>query len=378
MLVARGDFAKANQLFDEAFATAQKTWPDEPQRTISCLQHRAVLSVETAKPQQALIDADLALKLLGTPRAGQMDLALKLREISADAQSALGHLDLAIAQHEVILSELRRLGRMELTTSVVPLNQMGLAFIRAGQPLKALKVLEQARVISLANGGEATIDIPVQNNYATALMATRSPDAALLQYEIALKRSDEAGAARSIGVVALQTAGAACEAGKTERCAELIELGTRHLTAIMPAAHPILGSINIQRARLAIALGQPQRALEQIQLAVKALGETGAVAGQRTMALAMQARIELQLNQPEAALTSSTEAVKWGRQAYPGIANSLPVGRALVALGMAQLANGQRDAARASWQAAQAQLDESAGMQSPSSVEVQALLAKLL
>lgn len=378
MFVARGDFAKAGQLFDEAFASAQKTWPDEPERTIRCLQHRAVLSVETGKPQQTLVDAELALKLLGTPRAGQMDLALKLREISADAQSALGHLDLAIAQHEVILSELGRLGRLELTTSVVPLNQMGLAFIRAGQPLKALNVLEQARVISLANGGEATIDIPVQHNYATALMATQSPDAALLQYELALKRSEEAGAAKLIGHAALMTAGAACEAGKVERCDVLIERAAKNLLAAMPATHPMLGSINITRARLATARSQPQLALEQIQLGLKAFGETGAVAAPRTMALAMKARVELQLNQPDAALNSSTEAVKWGRQAFPGLANSMPVGRALVAQGMAQLANGQRDAARASWQAAQIQLDASAGSQSPASLEVRALLAKLV
>ncbi len=377
MHVARGDFVKAVELFDGAFGIAKTTWPNEPERTINCLQYRAVLSVETGKPQQTVDDAELALKLLGQPRAGQMDLALKLREISADAQSALGHLDLAIAQHEVILSELTRLGRMELTTSVVPLNQLGLAFIRAGQALKALNVLERARAISLANGGEATIDIPVQGNYANALMATRSASLALPQYEIALKRSEEAKAARPIGIMAIQTAGAACEAGELERCEELIELGAKNLLAVMPATHPILGSINIAKARLATARGNPQLALEQVQLALKIFGETGAVAGPRTQGLAMQARAELQLNQPDAALKSATEAVKWGRQAYQGFATSVPVGRALVSLGMAQAALGQRDAARGSWQDAQTQLDASAGAQSPSSVEVRQFLANL-
>ena len=111
MLADRGEFASAIKLFNEAITSTRQQRPQEPDLTVGCLQKRAVLHFEQGRPQDALDDAQAALLALGAPRPGQMDMALMLRGIKADALSRLGRLGPAVAEYEAVLGEVRRLGR---------------------------------------------------------------------------------------------------------------------------------------------------------------------------------------------------------------------------------------------------------------------------
>ena len=376
-LTIRGDFAKARQLFDTAIAMAAKTWPDEPDRPMACLQQRAVLNLEEGQPKAALADADEAQRLLGTPRAGQADMALMLREIRADALSAMGQLGPAVREYEAVLAELRRLGRIELRSSMVTLNQMGVALMRGGQFARGVQVMDQALQIAQASGQPDAVDVPTLTNHARALLEVGRTAEARQQFDRAVAHAQRSAQPRLIGHSALQAASAACDTGDLARCTTLFELGAKHLEAILPPRHRSRSALLTLRGRLAFLKGQPHVALRDAQAAMALLGESPGSQQQLSLTLPLLARAQSALGEHEAALASAQAAVKSAREAYQDFPTSTPLGKALLRLGKTFHARGQQDEARAAWQSAAEQLRAASGPQAPALLEAEQLLATL-
>ena len=377
MLADRGGFVPAIKLFDEAIAATRKLHPQQPELTVGCLQKRAELHFLQNRPQEALDDAETALWALGVPRPGQMDMALNLRGIKAGAFSRLGRLGPAVAEYEAVLAELKRLGRMEQARTKTVLNQYGLALMRGGQSLKAADAVGQAVAMSLAQGDPALVDIATQINLARALVDIGRGEEALPHFEQALGNAQRTGDRRSIAGAALNAARGVCELGDLTRCADLLKLGTGHLTAVLPAGNPGLVEITIVGARLALAQGRLQAAAEQAQQALALYGNTAARAPPRIQALVLLAQVQLQQGDAPSSLATAQSAVQLARTTFQDFPTSTPLGRALLVLGQAQQAAGQRDAALRSGQEAQQQLDTAAGPEAPLSVQTRLWLAKL-
>ena len=375
MLADRGEFASAVKLFDEAIASTRQQRPREPDLAVGCLQKRAVLHFEQGRPQDALNDVQAALLALGLPRPGQMDMALMLRGIKADALSRLGRLGPAVTEYEAVLAEVRRLGRLEQASTKTTLNQYGLALMRGGQSLKAGDAFGQSVAMSLAQGDPTLVDIPAQTNLARTLVETGRGAQALPHFEQALGNAQRTGARRMIASVALSAGLGACDLGDLARCAVMLELGAGHLSAILPAGNAGLAGVHILRARLALARGLPQEAAEQAQQALALYGDTAASAPLRAQALAMLAQVQLQQGDAPAGLVSAQAAVQLARTAFADFSTSAPLGRTLLVLGQAQLATGEADAARRSGREAQVQLDAAAGPEAPLSVQTRRWLA---
>ena len=375
MLVDRGDFAPAMKLFDEAIARARLQHPQEPDLAVGCLQKRAVLHYEQGRPQEALDDAQAALLALGAPRPGQMDMALMLRGIKADALSRLGRLGPAVREYEAVLGEVKRLGRLEQASTKTTLNQYGLALMRGGQSRKAAEAFGQSVAMSLAQGNSTLVDIPAQTNLARSLVETGRGAQAGPHFQQALANAQRTGAPRMIASAAMNAGLGACDLGDLPRCAELLALGAGHLTALLPAGNPGLAAIHILRARLALAQGVSQEATQQAQQALALYGDKPASAPLRAQALALLAQAQLRQGDATASLDTANSAVQLARTAFQDFPTSAPLGRALLALGRAQLAAGQADAARRSGQEAQVQLDTAAGPDAPLAVQTRQWLA---
>jgi len=90
--------------------------------------------------------------------------------------------------------------------------------------------------------------------------------------------------------------------------------------------------------------------------------------------LNLLARADLQAGDPAAALAHAQQAVALARAAAQGFEASAWVGQYLLTLGLAQQAQGQGEAARTSWQQAQAQLNATTAPESPALIEVRHLL----
>jgi serine/threonine protein kinase len=375
MLVDRGDFAPAMTLFDEAIARARLQHPQEPDLVVGCLQKRAVLHYEQGRPQEALDDAQAALLALGAPRPGQMDMALMLRGIKADALSRLGRLGPAVQEYEAVLGEVKRLGRLEQAATKTTLNQYGLALMRGGQSRRAAEAFGQSVAMSLAQGDPTLVDIPAQTNLARSLVETGRGAQAGPHFQQALANAQRTGAPRMIASAAMNAGLGACDLGDLPRCAELLALGAGHLTALLPAGNPGLAAIHILRARLALAQGVSQEAAQQAQQALALYGDKPASAPLRAQALALLAQAQLRQGDATASLATANSAVQLARTAFQDFPANAPLGRALLALGQAQLAAGQADAARRSGQEAQVQLDTAAGPDAPLALQTRQWLA---
>ena len=261
----------------------------EKQNALTDLGHAEPLSTTLA-----------ALLALGLPRPGQMDMALNLRGIKAGALSRLGRLGPAVAEYEIVLAEVKRLGRMEQARTKTVLNQYGLALMRGGQSLTAADAIGQSVAMSLTQGDAELVDIGTQTNLARALVEIGRGAEALPHFEQALGNAQRTGDRRNIAGAALNAARGVCDLRDVTRCADLLKLGAGHLTAVLPAGNPGPVEITVGRARLALA------------------------------------QVQLQQGDAASSLATAQRAVQLARTTFEDFPTSTP-------LGQAQLATGEAD-----------------------------------
>lgn len=139
--------------------------------------------------------------------------------------------------------------------------------------------------------------------------------------------------------------------GDLERAERMLAEVEPRLRRSLPPAHIAFGSLAVQRALNAQALGDRQRALAYADQAV-AIGEALFQKGRQgrdslPLFLVRRSGIVLELGRPEKAAADATRALTMLQQAEPPGTLSLSIGRAYWAQGLALQALGKRDEGRA-------------------------------
>ena len=371
--VVRGEFDRARALFDETLALARQRRPDEPQLAIDCLVMRARVHEEQGRIAAMLADSTAALDLIGQLRPSQVDKTLQVHELKAEALAASGHMADAVRAYDTTLELLHRLGRDDHTAVTAALTNFGSLLRDSGQAQRSVQMLERVASIKTRGGGGPS-DVVTLNNLARALQtAGRASDAqAAIQRALAqLKGSADAGI---VGKVEMNAADIAAELGYTENGRSLLASAVDKLSAQLPVGHVLRLRQTVIGARLDLAEGRVADARQGLQ---QALAQGDLSHDQRTLrhaTLNLLARAELQAGDPAAALAHAQQAVALARAAAQGFEASAWVGQYLLTLGLAQQAQGQGEAARTSWQQAQAQLNATTAPESPALIEVRHLL----
>ena len=361
----RGEFVQARALIDNAMVRLRAARPDLAEPIVSCLRHRAVLSIVQGQPGAGLADVNEAIALAASQRLDKPGVPLRLRETRANALAGLGRLAPAIQEYEAVLSEFQQQGVMDTTAMSFNLNTFAVMLLRAGQNLRALQVIEQdiqARQVSNADGA---LDSVLRSNYVSALHAMGRIDQAMPHVELGLREALSSTEPRKLGEVGLRAAEVLCDTNDLARCESLIELSAKNFAIYMSPTHPTLARLNLLRAKVAINGRSPGVAREHIARALGIMDKAGKPDGRRVLALGQLAQAELMLGERDLALKHADEAVTYARLHFMDFPTSRWGGMAMLSLGQVRRERGELKPAADALQNAKAQLDAALGADSP-------------
>jgi serine/threonine protein kinase/tetratricopeptide (TPR) repeat protein len=368
-----GLFDRALPMFDAAIVRLRSTPGSDDERATlaACLYGRAQLVYAREDMASALVDAQAALQLLGTPRPGQLPLAIETRTLLAKAKSKLGQSAAAVAEHERTLTEIDTMGRGRTGWAGDHHNDLGVLLSRAGQTLRATQSYE--RGLEVTRGLQSSLAL--RTNYAKLLTELGRPHEAMPLIEAVLASARASGDERAVYVTSMLGAPTWCAVNDRVRCAAMLADARAGLTRMLPAGHSTFGTLEMTQAQLALTLGDLPAAHNGLRHAVKLFETTSTKSPIGIRALTLLARTEQQLGQLDAAEAHAALAVAQAREALTGFAHSEWLGSALVAQGLVQQARGDISAAQASWRAALEELQATVGDSAPAVTEVRGLLA---
>jgi len=194
-------------------------------------------------------------------------------------------------------------------------------------------------------------------------------------FEAALTSAEQRGHQRSIGMFSLLAAPAWCAEREFARCEALLTGARAQLQATLPARHGARGTLEMEEAELALGRRQLAPARDHLQLALSIFDDATAWNPNRVRALALLARVELQLGDTPSAARHADQAVAQARAALGGFAHSAWLGEALLVQGVVQNAEGDKIAAAATWREALMQLQDTIGDTAPATQEARSLIA---
>jgi serine/threonine protein kinase len=367
-----GAFDQARAGFDGAIARLRASPGFDRMPLSECLQFRGAIANIRGDTEAALADAQAGLATLDVPRPEERTLAISLHDDLATALAKLGRTAEGAAEYRRALAELEAMGRGRTRQASLVQQNFGVLLAKAGQALQAAEAYEKALDLERGLGGANPI---LQANYAHQLIELGRARDAMPLIEHALAE----GAARKSGpvltpIVALLGAPVWCAAGELRRCGELLSVARSGLTSVLPAGHVRLGMLELYQAQLSLARGDLPRARAELQRAVAIFDAARQKNQLRIPALALLARTEQQLGDGEAAQAHAGRAVAQAREHLAGFGHSTWLGTALAAQGRVQQARGDAAAAQASWRAALAELQATAGDSAPATLEVRRLL----
>ena len=249
-------FDRAMPLFDAAIARLRAVPGGSLAVRAQCFTDRSMVSMLRGDADAALADAQAALLALGTPRPGQRALAVTAYSALADARSMRGEMALAVGEYRHALDELGAMGARTVQT-VALLNGLGLRLSKAGQTLQAAATYEQGLAIAREIETADSVGPGLETNYAKLLVELGRAREAIPLFESAMMSATQRGHERSIGPIALLSAPAWCAEGDLARCQSLLENARFHLEATLPPRHPMLGTLEMEEAGLALDRHRP-------------------------------------------------------------------------------------------------------------------------
>ncbi|HEX5685909.1 MAG TPA: serine/threonine-protein kinase [Ideonella sp.] len=365
------DSKRAAARFEQAMAMLRAQPGSDTVALAYCHHVRAIRAFDLGENLQAMTDEREALALMGASRPGNRALQVAMRQGLAGALAKTGDLALAIEQIQAAIDELKAMGRSNTIGVQTLLNNKGVLFSRAGDPLRALAAFNGA-IGDLHDGTTASGAASFGNRARALLDIGRVAEAqqALAQgLALAAERGDSRSPPFSIASFGW------CAPGELPRCEQRIEAARDSMAALLPPSHASLGYADISHARMLLDAGQPERAKPLLERAVSIYGAPERGEPARIRALTLLARAELQLGRVETALEVAERAVQQARSAAVGFNHSEWLGSALLAQGSALRARGDAQASAAVLHEALAQLVPTVGDEAPSVIEVRRLLA---
>jgi eukaryotic-like serine/threonine-protein kinase len=367
--LARGDeLDRAEALFQGAM----RDLPEEPQfalARVGCLRTGSDVAMARGDTRESVVRAEAARRTLRSSPfdsdvselRASMDLAEAYRGASQDHE--------AIAEFERAGALLTSVGRDETQTAVILFNNWALELEQVGRPLESANLLRRAIDISRADPTEAAVSPMVLNNYARILDALGRLDEAADYSERAYARGQETGHQLAIMQSLLTRARVYRERGDLTRAEAMLAEVEPRLTEALPPGHYAFASLTLERALLAEARGQHDRAGDLADHAVAMVEAAIQGGGEGAFflppLLLRRADIALAAQRPDGAAADAARALELLRATTPPGALSSSVGLADLALGRSLAAQGKPAEARAAFSAAVENLVSTLGPDHP-------------
>ena len=371
-----GAYQQSLALLDPAIRSTQSDPAVEPGIRALCLANRGAVHVELKEADAALRDAQAALEVLGTPRAGQRGLALFARQTLADARDMQGDYAAAVQEYQRILEELDRMGRGQTSYAMTTLNGYGVKLARSGQWLRAAEAYQRCLAATGPAEG-AEVRPSLESNYAKLLVDLGRPQEARPLFEAALESATRRNDPRSIMYATLLSAPAWCETGELTECEARLKRAEDLAHQLLPAGHTAFGVLEFEKGQLAALRRQYPVARAHLQAAIEFVNASSDKSPTEIRARLHLARTDLQLGDLGAATAEAEDAVQRARAALHGFKSSAWLGAALLIQGQVEAARGNKGAARELLQQARAQLGETEGDEAPATQEARGALSKL-
>jgi eukaryotic-like serine/threonine-protein kinase len=371
-----GNYALAEELLEKTIAELKAAPALRAEALAVCLGAQGAQKGLQGKPDESIASAKEALRVLGTPRLGQMSLSVDLHDHLASSYSRVGRLDLAVAEFRNARQSLRDIGRGQTSQAFVQLNNMADVVYRAGQFSEAKKLFQESEDIGVALSGQPGHNPLIEANLANALYENGHYDDALARFEQALRNSDLKKQEFWGAHILQQAAPVLCATGALERCeASLIE-SRKRLGKLLPAGHHTFANITLNTGRLALSRGATAEARTYFLEAVRQFDAAKERRPAQIHALTLLARTELALGMSDATGHAET-AVSKARALGAGFDHSAWLGIALLARAVVERGQSDAVAAKSTATEALAHLSHTLDLQAPALRETRALITAL-
>jgi serine/threonine-protein kinase len=267
-------------------------------------------------------------------------------------------------------------GRDHTRDAAAFLNNWSAMLQNSGHHLAALPLAERAVRVAREQDAENGASLTQLRTYATALTVVGRAREAIPVMDEALTKARAAGSARRLFDVLGAAATTYREAGELETADRMLREADELLSADAAATPAMRGVYERTLARLAIARGDAQRAVDVARRAVSRYDPV-ARPHETLIALLVLAEAHNAGGEHDAALAVAQRALKMANERLGGMAHSYNVGQAHLELGVAYAGRGQLHAARAELQQAVDHLQPSVGPLAPTTRRAAESLSRL-
>ena len=360
-----GNYKRSLELYDSAISRLRGNENTEPDVLAACLSGRGAVTDLAGDPTAALPDEEAALRLLGQPGPGQLTLAIGIRVDLAKTHAQLGHEVQALQEYAEAVQALRRSGRGDSEFATGILNDYGVALAKAGQWKKAAEMYSQGLSASKGRGEASEIAPNLEGNYAKILIDLGQLDEAQQLFSSALASAQHRKHPRSIMMNLLLSAPAWCARADLVECDKRLTQAASMMKEQLPPGHTTFGTLELERAQLAVAQHQPALAREHIESALKVFEAAKVMNPNELRVTSFRPTVDLLLGDKQAAALHAAEAVRRAKDASAGFSSSAWVGNALLTQALVFKASGEVQQATNTFRQAADQLRDAVGEDAP-------------
>ena len=347
---------------------------------IFCLLRGNEVAIETGRADAAVDQARMAHRLLKeSPYASEL-LELRVLMHLAHAYGVTGQFREAIATFEQANGLLISLGRDETQTAGTLLNNWALALSVFGRPSEAEGLFRRAIEISRIDSADGAVSPMLLVNYGRTLRDLGRAGEAAAYVERAFEEATRAEQQVVMNQALLERARIYRDLADHARAAEVLDAVEPRLQAALPPDHIAFASLATDRAQLAEAQGDLERARELADRAV-AMAEGVFTKGGESpdfLAICLRRRsgLRLKLGRVPEAVADAARARDLLQPEIPSGARVSTLGRAHLALALALHAQGRHLEARDSARAALEHLESALGPNHPETRAAQQIVAR--
>jgi len=374
-LVFRAERTQAEAVLQRVRQAMADSAPRDQRARLSCHANLAIIDLLQGDPAAALQHAEAGLALVPAPQPGLEQRAeLELRAWAGEARGRLGDGAATVAAYDHVLQRLKAMGRAHTAAADAMFNNAGNWHTRMGQPLKGLAAFEH--VLDNQMRRDRPRDPVTLMNYARALSRVGRHAEARTTLEAALPLIQAQGGTTAVAYARIALAGAECGVGPLPRCEARLAEAEADMRRVIPAGRTATAVPPLTRAQALWAAGEAAAARVPLQQAMNIYEAAKERDPTEVRALALMARVQHQLGQPDAARAMAQRAVAAAREHGRGFAHTDFLGLALAAQGEVLAAQGHGAEARAALAEAVAQLEATVGAQAPAAQQARAALER--
>lgn len=373
-----GQAREALPVLDEAI-TALRAIPTSAKEEflpmVDCLVERAYTRSEMGEPALALLDSQAALSLLGVPRAGQKMLAVAARTVEATALGRLGRRFEASKKYRALLDELQRLGRGDSVDAATAMHNSAVILGAAGQTLDELEAYQSA-VQRLQHLRGPSLSHPSAAGLGLVLAQLGRVDEGLDLLNGARKQAELDKLPVRLGLALLNLSQAYWISGRLDLAEAHIIRARQVLNAALPPVHPGRASLAIMAARLRLARGDADGALQALageRLSLEKVGNFSNAGFHASLIRAQVARRKHEMDQAQVELEL---ALRVAAKLSEGFACSAWLGQGQLEKAKFLIDQKADAAARIQLQQASISLSACVGENAPTLQEVRSLQAQ--